>query len=148
MGEAHYGNAMTEVALALAMAFFSIMILTMVSMSAAPEMAKAPQKASDKVLAAKLTKAKSSASKTGTISPNSEDTLVIYHQGKYLDKDLQPIDINNFQSEGRVVLALSPQTSMSEALAARSAIGIESLVVSTLNEKWLIALKRFQMREK
>ena len=42
MGEAHYGNAMTEVALALAMAFFSIMILTMVSMRAAPEMAKAP----------------------------------------------------------------------------------------------------------
>ena len=34
MGEDYYGNAMTEVALALAMAFFSIMVLAIVSMGA------------------------------------------------------------------------------------------------------------------
>ena len=34
MGEDHYGNALTEVALALAMAFFSIMVLAIVSMGA------------------------------------------------------------------------------------------------------------------
>ncbi|MBL6929462.1 MAG: hypothetical protein ISR44_09855 [Rhodospirillales bacterium] len=32
MEDTGYGNAMTEIALALAMAFFSIMVLTMISM--------------------------------------------------------------------------------------------------------------------
>ena len=55
MGETHYGNAMTEVALALAMAFFSIMILAMVSMGAAHNKAASDdrQKA-DTSIAAKL----------------------------------------------------------------------------------------------
>ena len=35
MGDTYYGNAMTEIALALSMAFFSIMILAIISMSTA-----------------------------------------------------------------------------------------------------------------
>ncbi|MEK9673064.1 MAG: hypothetical protein VW268_11270 [Rhodospirillaceae bacterium] len=34
MDGSHYGNAMTEIALVLAMAFFSLMVLTLVSMGA------------------------------------------------------------------------------------------------------------------
>jgi hypothetical protein len=147
MGDAHYGNAMTEVALALSMAFFSIMILAMVSMSAVHEVAQAPQDAPDKTLAAKLASAKPDASKAGAASPNAEDTLIVYHQGKFLDRDLNPLDPNTVQSGGRVILALSPETAMAEALKARSAIGTENLIVSMLNEKWLAALKRRQTQE-
>jgi len=148
MGDAHYGNAMTEVALALSMAFFSIMILAMVSMSAAHETAQSPQDAPDKTLAAKLAAAKPDASKAGTASPSAEDTLIVYHQGKFLDRDLNPLDPKTIQSRGRVILALSPDTAMAEALKARSAIGAENLIVSMLNEKWLTALKRRQTQEK
>ncbi len=147
MGDAHYGNAMTEVALALSMAFFSIMILAMVSMSAVHEVAQAPQDAPDKTLAAKLAPAKPDVSKAGTASPNAEDTLIVYHQGKFLDRDLNPLDPNTVQPDGRVILALSPDTAMAEALKARSAIGTENLIVSMLNEKWLAALKRRQTQE-
>jgi len=148
MGDAHYGNAMTEVALALSMAFFSIMILAMVSMSAAHETAQAPQDVPDKILATKLAAAKPDTSKAGTASPNAEDTLIVYHQGKFLDRDLNPLDLKTIQSLGRVILALSPDTAMAEALKARSAIGAENLIVSMLNEKWLTALKRRQTQEK
>ena len=148
MADAHYGNAMTEVALALSMAFFSIMILAMVSMSAVHETTQARQDAPDKTLAAKLAIAEPNTSKTGTASPSAEDTLIIYHQGKFLDRDLNPLDPKIVQSDGRVILALSPNTAMAEALKARSAIGTENLIVSMLNEKWLAALKRRQTKEK
>ena len=148
MGDAHYGNAMTEVALALSMAFFSIMILAMVSMSAVHETAQVPQDAPDKTLAAKLAATKTDVSKAGTASPSSEDTFIVYHQGKFLDRDLNPLDPKTIQSLGRVILALSPDTAMAEALKARSTIGAENLIVSMLNEKWLTALKRRQTQEK
>ena len=148
MGDAHYGNAMTEVALALSMAFFSIMILAMVSMSAAHETARAPQDVPDKILAAKLAAAKPDTSKAGTASPSAEDTLIVYHRGKFLDRDLNPLDPKTIQSLGRVILALSPDTAMAEALKACSTIGAENLIVSMLNEKWLTALKRRQTQEK
>jgi hypothetical protein len=148
MGDAHYGNAMTEVALSLSMAFFSIMILGMVSMSTVHETAQAPQDPSDKALAVKLAAAQPDDSKTGTANPSAEDTLIVYHQGKFLDRDLNHFDPKTVQSDGRVILALSPDTAMAEALKARSAIGTENLIVSMLNERWLAALKRRQTQEK
>ena len=141
MGDTHYGNAMTEVALALAMAFFSIMILAMVSMGAghAP---KAAEKAAAATLAAKLAPNAPAEKSGGAMSPAAEDTLLIYRSGRYFDRDLQPVSPEDMTFPGRVILALSPETEMAEALQARARIPTDNLVVSLLNDKWLAALRR------
>ena len=84
MGETHYGNAMTEVALALAMAFFSIMILAVVSMGAAHIKAVNDdrQKANTSI-AAKLAPSKNSSPSAETAA-TQDDTLIIYHKGTVL----------------------------------------------------------------
>lgn len=148
MGDAHYGNAMTEVALALSMAFFSIMILAMVSMSAVHDATAQKQDAPEKTLAAKLVAAAPEKPTAATVSPTADDTLVIYYGGKFLDRELKPIDPKGITSTGRIILAMSPDTEMAEALKARATIGSENLIVSMLNEKWLTALNGRHTQEK
>jgi hypothetical protein len=147
MGETHYGNAMTEVALALAMAFFSIMILAMVSMGAAGETAKATTE-SNRIVAAKLAPAAPETPAQATAATRSDDTLLVYHGGRFLDRDLKPADPARMNFSGRVILALGPDVAMAEALAARARIDTDNLVVSMLNETWLRALARVDAEEK
>jgi hypothetical protein len=142
MGDTHYGNAMTEVALALAMAFFSIMILTMVSMGAVHG-AKEQDRTSpvQNSISAKLAPNAGPESKSAA-APTGDDTLLIYHAGQFFDSDLNPADPANLPSGNRVILALSPETEMAEALQARARIQTENLIVSILNAEWLEALRQ------
>lgn len=147
MGDTHYGNAMTEVALALAMAFFSIMILMMVSMGATGETASLEASA-DKAIMAKLAPNEAPQSQDGTAEPTAEDTLLIFYQGRFLDRDLKPVRPENINTNGRIILALAPDTAMAQALEARTRLKTDNLVVSMLNAKWLTALQRTQTPEK
>jgi len=148
MGDTHYGNAMTEVALALAMAFFSIMILAMVSMGAAHNKAgSADRPQADKSIAAKLAPTKNTTASAATAA-TQDDTLIIYHRGTYFDRDVKEIDPVTINPAGRVILALSPDTAMAEALEARSRLNTENLIVSMLNQAWLTTLNRRQIQEK
>ncbi len=147
MGDAHYGNAMTEVALALSMAFFSIMILAMVSMSAVPIERPATESSSEKSIAAKLAAAAPDLPENSSASPTPDDTLVIYHKGRFFSDEAKPLDPAKLDRTRRIILALSPQTEMAEALQARARIAAENLVVSILSEQWLAALARFEESE-
>ena len=69
------GNAMTEVALALAMAFFSIMVLTMISMGTGVQ----PKRPTVGVVLAPSATAHSSA----VITPGPEDLILIHYQGRF-----------------------------------------------------------------
>ena len=136
MGETHYGNAMTEVALALAMAFFSIMVLAMVSMGAGDFAAATKPDEASAVVAA-LAPSAPETEAAARLRPSVADTLVIYHGGAFLDRSLQPLDPAGMTFSGRVILALDPGLSMAEALAARARINTRNLVVSVLDETWL-----------
>ena len=75
MGDTYYGNAMTEVALALSMAFFSIMILAMISMSTT-DIIRAEEKAQfANPITAKLVSSKPRGSKAKTTKLTTEDKL-------------------------------------------------------------------------
>lgn len=147
MGDTHYGNAMTEVALALAMAFFSIMILAMVSMGAGAGTGTAAE-TPDRAIAARLAPAAPDAPASATTAAAAADTLLIYHRGRFLDRDLAPVDPAAMRFSGRVVLALPPDLAMAEALTARGRVATENLVVSMLNQEWLGALARAEGKEK
>lgn len=130
MTDGSQNNAMTEIALALAMGFFSIMVLTMVSMGVE---AKGDPKAVDTALLAPAT------------SPNAapvgdDDRLLIFHDGRFYDRDLNPADPAASTDGKRVVLALDPDLPMAKAMAARARVPTADLVITALDGRWKEAL--------
>ena len=132
--DSNQGNAMTEIALALAMGFFSLMVLTMISMGAGKS--DIPS-----VAAAFLAPSIPAAADAATVAPSSEDMIVVYHGGRFFDRDLKPVDPSAIATTGRVLLALDPALPMAEAMTARTRINVENLVVSTLDDRWLTTLR-------
>ena len=135
MSESYYSNALVEISLALAMAFFSIMVLTMVSMGtgfqAVPD---APPLAFEAITVAP-------AASPSSESLESDALVIVYHQGRFYDADLTPIDPRLITGQTRVVLALAPSLTMTEAIALREEIVAKDVIITTLSEDWLRTLK-------
>jgi len=131
-------SAMTEVALALAMGFFSLMILTLISMgvetgNADPARTKSAQ-ALD-ILANKTTKG------SAAIQPGSQDIILVFDGKSYRNADLNivsPSEITQEANENgsRVILAVDPTLPFELALAAREKLPVANLVVSPFSEEW------------
>ena len=133
MGHDGQGNAMTEIALALAMAFFSIMVLTMVSMGAGAE-----KKLSLQPLALQPTAQETQTAPTSSVSP---DALIIYRGGQFFDARLHSVDPNSLPKDAPLVLAFDAAVPLSEAVAVRGRLNHPNLTVTTLDERWLAALQ-------
>lgn len=135
MDTAGPGNAMTEIALALAMGFFSIMVLTMVSMGAGSGKEAA-------TVAARLAAPRAGAEAAAVVTQTAQDVIVIYHGGRLLSQDLTPIAAADIPTDRRVILAVDPAIPMNEAIRIRASLAATDLVVSTLDERWLQRLER------
>ena len=146
MGDTHYGNAMTEIALALAMAFFSIMVLAMVSMSASTSK-DVPEEIDTSHITAKLAPAKSGAPFPAQLKAELTDTLLIYSGGQFYDRDLNSIDPQKVSFSGRVILALDPTLAMSDALSARAQVKTDDLTITMLDQRWTRSLKQHRTQE-
>jgi len=127
------GNAMTEIALAMAMGFFSVMVLTMMSMGVGLGAKSSMESA---VLAPPASSASPSAD-----TVKADDLLVIFDRGRYLGRDLKPLDPAKIAGAARVILAVPPALSMAEAMKARGGVRSANLVVTTLDARWRQALK-------
>ena len=136
MSESHYSNAMTEIALALAMAFFSIMVLTMLSMGA--EFKSVPSVAAAERL--ELAPSVLPADATGG-NVTAEETVLLHYGGRFLDTNLQPVDPQTLSAGAAIVLAIDPALPLAEAVAIRELIPTTGLVVTTLDARWLEALE-------
>ncbi len=135
MDDGSQGNAMTEIALALAMGFFSLLVLTMVSMGAG-------EFASDSKLTIVLAPSTSRDSGKGATALDPDSQLVIYHRGSFFDAGLEPLLPASIDATKRVILAFTPDVPVSEAMEARSRISAGDLLVSTLDQDWQAALGR------
>jgi hypothetical protein len=132
MSEQAPDQAMTEIALALAMAFFSIMVLAMVSMGV-----PAIEQAADKGMAV----AEQSSEASAPADP-AERQLVVHHAGRFFDENLVRIEPDNVS--GPVTLAIDPSLAMSLAIEARKRFGDADVLVSTLDQPWLARLKEMK----
>lgn len=133
-------SAMTEIALALAMGFFAIMVLTMVSMGAGqPD--QTPEKEGSVAAAKLLPNADSGAASPAATEVAADDRIVIFHDGRFLDTALAPVDPASLPPTGRVILAVSPDLPLADAIALRGRIDREDLVVSTLDARWMETLR-------
>ena len=135
-------NAMAECALALAMAFFSIMVLTMVSMGAgsASDQAGAP------LTGERISIRPSTPSEATTTRREADvtDKILIHYRGRFYDRTLEPVSPDAVQSSGPTILAIDPALSLVEAIAVRQRIANPDLIVTTLDARWLDALKELR----
>jgi len=135
-------NAMTEIALALAMGFFSIMVVAMVSLGAGDGTAGA--KARPEPLTVELVSADpASSGREQSGEAQTETIVIVYHGGRFLDADLTPIDPASVNSGAgkRVILALPPDLPMTDALEARRAMTNAVPIVAALTPEWMKALE-------
>ena len=135
--EGHYGNAMTEIALALAMAFFSVMVLAMVSMGAGSS------EAVDTASTATAETLRVSPSKPATTAQPvaAKARIIVFYQGQYLDDKLQPVDPAATGTEDEIILAIDPSLPLSGALEARAALTTQNITVTVLDQRWMRSLK-------
>jgi len=155
--QGHYENPMAEIALALAMGFFAIMVLAVVSMTAGHAQAVRDKEEAVRFVAAILQPAAAASESAANRSAPELDQLVIFHQGRFLDAELRPLDPALLSSSGAssgatpgtagskgapIVLAIAPDLSLAEAMDARAGIDRDDVVVATLDRRWLQALQR------
>ena len=109
MSNSSQENAMTEIALAMAMGFFSVMGLTAISMGVpAP---KTPENQSTSVSIAILAQNSASAGAGKASKLTKKDVLVVYDGKQYRDRSLNTLDFEKLKNADRVVLAVTPNLS-------------------------------------
>ena len=123
---------MTEVALALAMAFFAIFILAAVSMSQPIEKPQTRNQ-QDKIVHDLSLQVENNAERA--LAANEH--LLIYHQGVFLDTQLKPFVFDQHRdASARFVVAVSPDLSMAEMLKLKQQKKLPNLAITLLNTEW------------
>lgn len=129
-------NAMSEIALALAMAIFSLLILAMVSMGAGNAAQQEEAKATLKVAAVMLQPASEKESHA-VVTLTEEDTLVVHFRSKLRNQALQAIQPESLRDKKRVVVAVDPTYDARTLMAIRAAIPAHDVALTFLNQAWL-----------
>ena len=142
---ASQNNALVEIALALAMVFFTIMVLAMVSMSVSGEHAKIENQTPGKNI---LSMDIHPSSPSGDTPSNADgakrisaDEIIIYFAGNFFDANLRQIPETEILRKTVKFLAVDPNIPTKEALNIRKKFISNSLAVTLLNGEWLKILK-------
>jgi len=129
-------NAMTEVALALAMAFFAIFILAAVSMSQ-PVISDTSNRVQEKIVHDVILQLEAESEHEGERALEQEETLLIYNKGAFLNEQLKPfLPDNNTNVSRRYVIAVSPNLSMAEMIQIKKNKNMPNLAITLLNDEW------------
>jgi hypothetical protein len=132
-------NAMTEVALGLSMAFFSLLIVALLSISvpkSLPEESKELNADSKNITISKQTKSSSS----GPVQ------FAFYYDGYFYDQNLLPKKISNFDSKQGLVVAVDKKIAFSDVFTLRQQINHPNLSITTLNDEWSARLSHLPAR--
>jgi hypothetical protein len=141
-------QAMTEVALALSMAFFALLIVALLSFQV-PQQKNAL--AADGALRVndaekiQIENASASSTKTGADSEQEPEQVVFFYQDKFVDQQLKPLALSNLQhSQTRqtLVLAVPARLRFSEVMAVRNKINHPNLSITLISKEWQTLLER------
>ena len=117
-------------------------MLTMVSMGAwsASDQAGAP------LTGERISIRPSTPSEATTTRRAAQDTdkILIHYRGRFYDRKLAPVAPDAVQSDGPTILAIDPALSLVDAIAVRQRIANPDLIVTTLDARWLDALKELR----
>ena len=139
-------QAMTELALGLSMAFFSIMILALLSMhqptisNPQPE----PSQGINKLLVNHLVDVTAAPGPGSTQTLDDQTQVVFYFNGKLFDQSLQQLTIDLLDKNHQVIVAVEPNVSFLQVVKLKNRINHPQLSITTINEQWLHQLQHQQ----
>ena len=129
MDDQAQGHAMTEIGLALAMVFFTMMVMGLVFISAPSLQNTSARYEQIQVI-------------SNESLPNSSDMageqppLVIYYDGQFYDTQLKPLS-PVVDGVSRLLLAVPPNISLLEASKAQQQISGVSISITLLSPEWV-----------
>ena len=139
MHSEYQSNAMTEIALALAMAFFSIMVLAMLSMGSVMQVQSARAPGLEEGI--RLASPAAAGTEATSVRAVAADKVIVHWRGSFYDGALKPIKPSALMADGHRVLAIAPDLSIAEAMAVREMIATAELEVTTLDTRWMQTLE-------
>lgn len=134
-------DTLTEISLALAMAFFCVMVLTLLAIGGGEKRAGAPTLGAQAAGALLLPAADATAA-AGALKPGPDDLVFLYAHGRFFDLEARPTTPPQRVGARRVILAVDPAAPLAEVMAARARFNTDNLIVSSLDARWLSALER------
>ena len=145
-------SAMTEVALGLSMAFFTLLILALLSVSVPKESAlNSSEKQTASTKESLLTKGFEEKSllkiQQQTLESKKENTtatkqFAFYFQRKLYDEQLTQRQLNSFTEDIALVVAVDPNLAFTEVFDLRQKINHPHLSITTLNSDWQSRLQQ------
>lgn len=141
-------QAMTEVALALSMAFFALLIVALLSFQVPQQKNEGPEDAphrvnnTDKI---QIENASASSTKNSATSEQEPEQIVFFYQGKFVDQQLKSKTLSNLQysqSRQTLVLAVPASLTFSEVMAIKNKINHPNLSITLISKEWQTLLEQ------
>ena len=135
-------QAMTEVALGLSMAFFALLILALLSFQMpTPEQTLKPNNTASNELSEQV-QIKSANSTAHNNTAASDTQFIFFYQGRFIDQQLQALQVSSLQTTEPVVLAVENSLSFAEVIKIRQKINHPSLSITLITKEWQNALEQ------
>ena len=136
-------SAMTEVALGLSMAFFTLLIVALLSMSVPNESTnKQSVKAVNNIPKDQKTNKAINIQLGDKASGKNNIQFAFYYNKKFYDKSLTIRSIDSFIKDKALVVAVDPQLAFSDVFALRQQINHPKLSITTSNKAWHTRLQQ------
>ena len=138
-------QAMTEVALGLSMAFFSLLILALFSIGLPSKTQKTePSLAFEEQLTLADNSGKATEKHT---AENKKQQYVFYFNQQFYDKQLATLKVDNFsrfETQQPLILAVPDNLPLIKIMALRKQINHPQLSITMLDQKWQSQLEKMQ----
>jgi len=134
-------QAMTEVALALSMAFFSLLLLALVSIGMPESTNNSKQEARTSVPEFVLTESSTKKKSTQSKEEPIEIQYVFYFEGMFYDQYLHITQITNLNNKQKLVVAMPMNTDVTQALSLQKKFKDFDLSLTIMNSEWLVAFE-------
>jgi hypothetical protein len=133
-------QAMTEVALALSMAFFSLLLVALISIGV-PGTVNEQQRKALSVPEFVLTETRPAGKNTKAINQPKEIQYIFYFDSKFYDQHLKKINVTTLNNMQKLVIAMPMETDVSKALALQKKFKGFDLALTIMDREWLVAFE-------
>lgn len=142
-------SAMTEVALGLSMAFFTLLIVALLSMSVPKEstiekLVKTASNTPKDLIKNEAINIQMNSDKNVKPSNKKRLQFAFYFKKKFYDKTLTLRSIERFSQEEPLVIAVDPTLAFADVFALRQQIQHPNLSITTSNKAWNKRLKQMK----
>lgn len=138
-------QAMTEVALGLLMAFFSLLILALVSIGL-PQTAEVPASSQEQISLkmdpeSSLTLAQQAPAKDASAEQvGSQSSFVFYYEGAYFDEKLKNVDLETIATNANTIVAVSSTLAFAEVMQVHKDFAHMQVQITAMDVAWEAAL--------